>query len=105
MDMKLPKKIKIGYRDFKVDDMPEHKLEEFHGHIDLDQGVIQISQQFGDSKTINTVLHEIIHGGFHINAIGLDRDLEEQITTAMSNYLCQVMRDNKPLFRDLLEHL
>ena len=100
--MKIPKQIKIGWRDYSVEFTEERIDEEegelLDGEIDFLNHIIYIDNNlyYEDEKVI-AFLHEVIHGIFHYQCHS-DWCNNEDLVEAVSEGLFQVMRDNPKLF-------
>jgi len=94
---KTPKKIKIGYSDFKLIPRSNHwgKRNKAFGECAPDQGKIQFDSSQKRSELVNTIIHETLHGivyMFDINFKSM-RD-EETVIRKMANGIHTVFRDN-----------
>lgn len=101
--MKLPRKIRIGYLDYKVVEMPASA--EVEGDHDPRRRVMRIrTRRRPPQYAFNTLLHEIGHGIFYTQGLqdipGIEGS-EEMIVNIFMNGLSQVLRDN-PEVRQLL---
>lgn len=97
--MKLPTKLKIGFKDYEVVDWelrPAERAERF-GECDQNHCIIRVAQLHGDAKAAHTLLHETLHalwteGSLHKIDAG-NRD-EELVVSVLSQMLAGLMRDN-----------
>lgn len=101
--MNLPRKIRIGYLDYRVTEMPAAAVTE--GDHDPRKLEIRIrTKKRPRQYALNTLLHEIGHGIFYTQGLqdvpGID-GAEEMIVNIFMNGLSQVLRDN-PEVRKLL---
>lgn len=100
--MIIPKKIKIGAYEYKIIYTEDHaRIGSFFGEIDNEtQKIFLTSERHIKQQAIEQAfLHEILHGiwkdkGLHQSDL---KDKEEQIVTALSLGLYQVLIDNKLL--------
>lgn len=94
--MKLPKKIRVGYIDYKVVEVPVHaKVEGDHSPR---QRLIRIRTRGRSGQwVLNTTLHEICHAIFYTTGLqdapGV-AESEEMLVNMFANGLSQVLRDN-----------
>lgn len=96
--MKLPKKVRIGPYTFRVLVLDAAEMGDSVGEFCLQSQVIKIRAKMGDCCTIETLLHEILHGVFAICAFDeIDHEAEERIIKRVSPILCSVIRDNPDL--------
>ncbi len=102
--VEIPKKIKIGYRDYKVD-YPYTFTEQSSsvGQHCATLCEIKITGTWlnvtvPDQAVIQTLMHEILHGIEAISNLGLFRDndgnLDEHQVDGLAEWLCMVLRDN-----------
>lgn len=99
--MRTDKKIrlKIGYKDFTLYFVNSIDGGETNGECVKDVGVIKITKGLNNIEKANTVLHEVFHGIWHVQGIGMGDETEERVVTAMTNGLVDFIRDN-PRFVD-----
>lgn len=93
--MKLPTTVRIGYRDFAIEDWDTKQAASSsrYGECDKANAIIRVDTTYGPVKSASTLLHEIMHGCYDI--VGLtDEDNEERTVTQLSNQMTQVFRDN-----------
>ena len=91
--MNIPESVKIGYKDYKVDEQ-EHLNDDtrlLDGQIDYGENKIHLFQRLTDADKKATLLHEIIHGIDRFMIIGLS---EEQVEK-LGEGLAMVIRDNE----------
>ena len=98
--MLLPKKVKIAYRWYKVEELGAVDAQSLHGDTNSTKGVIRLFTEQEPQIVINTLLHEIIHAV--LQEYGLERYDKEHLVCTLSNGLCQVLRDNPEVLK-LLE--
>jgi hypothetical protein len=96
--MTFPKSIRIGYRDFAVEDWDTKHASVAGrlGECDRANAVIRIDTSYGPVQSAETLLHEVLHGCFGIAGID-EADSEERTVTHLSAQLAQVFRDNPEL--------
>ena len=94
---KTPKRIKIGYLDFKL--MPRSKKWSIkHKAVGMcvpEDGHIAYYSKQKRSEIVNTILHEMLHGVVYMFDINF-RNLreEEKVVRKMANGLHTVLTDN-----------
>lgn len=101
--MNIPKKIKIGCYDYKVNMTAKNLLLNnvlCYGLIDYDFHTIEINSKEQDEQgQFQTFLHELMH------AIVRDKNLaledEELVVDEISKGLYEILKNNRNLFKDL----
>lgn len=96
----LPDVLNIGALIYELLIVPKGTLKDCWGEIDNDNQNITLEKGHRRDRTINTVIHETLHGCWHTSDLP-DRCSEERAVTALANSLQQVIRDN-PKFRKWL---
>lgn len=93
--MKLPKRIRVGYRWYKVITWKhlEADASQRFGECDKNQAIIRVDPKYGPTKTCNTLLHEVLHAVWH-DRIGEKEAEEERVVTSFADGLCALARDN-----------
>jgi hypothetical protein len=94
----LPKSVRIGYRDYTIENWASNMAAGAHryGECDKMNGIIRVDTQFGPVKAANTLLHEIMHACCDIGERE-DADNEERTVSVLAGTLTQVWRDNPDL--------
>jgi cob(I)alamin adenosyltransferase len=102
----LPSSIKVGYRDFCVEEWaPSEAISSGrYGECDKANAVIRVTTIHGVDKAANTLIHEVLHACFDVAGIA-DEDAEERTVTHLANALTQVIRDNPDLVAYLTDAL
>ena len=96
--MKIPKNIKIGWRNFKIVKVKNLKDEDktsLLGRIDYNKNTIELENN-GILHEFQKVvfLHEFVHGVF--NALGKNAlNEDEQLVDGMAEILYGVIKENK----------
>lgn len=94
---KTPKKLKIGYSDFKI--VPRSNLwgkrNKAFGDCAPDEAKIQYDSSQNKTELVNTILHETLHGIVYMFDINFksSRD-EERVVRKIANGLQTVFADN-----------
>ena len=105
----LPKKIKVGYRSFKVKVIESFPQGGPMGAYEP-SGDLHISPDYDAVETVNTVLHELLHALCHTYSINEvmdweDHDEEEKLVGVLGNGLTELMVRNPKLIKFLWESL
>ena len=105
-EIPFPSKIKIGARDYVLEDWhPTHAAEDGKfGTCDTNYGVIRVCRNHGEQKAATTLIHEIMHAIYAEYSISPDDD-EERTVHALSNGMAAVWRDNPAVFAWVGYHL
>lgn len=102
----LPKKIKIGYKDYTISLFTsiDTSREQKYGHADHTACQIKIMPDLTNKELANTLYHEILHGVFFCfnvpDGSGEDRInhlTEERAVLSITNGIMAVYRDNPDL--------
>lgn len=97
--IKIPEQVRIGGVDYKVDAMPNLRRGSglLYGEISFDECCIHLSQTdgAGSERQKITLLHEILHGILWHYWSGEEIEQEEELVTALSKGLFQVLKDNE----------
>lgn len=103
--MNLPKKIKVGARDYSLDVVSIDKGSRM-GECDTMKGTIEVEETLDNKAIITTLLHEIFHA--IRNELGLQHkniDDEELVVGPLSTGFAAVMRDNPKLIAEIQKGL
>ena len=97
--MQRPDKIKIGYRDYKLEEWKQTvaSANEAHGQFFSKEGIIGYTEEEKGVSHANTILHEILHAVFYQWNIELGDKEEEQLVNGLTNGLTTVFVDNSEL--------
>jgi hypothetical protein len=94
--MELPKSVRVGYRDFIVENW-ESRFAVASGRVgecDKMGGVIRVDTQYGPQRAALTLLHEVIHAIWDTAEMD-ELDLsEEVVVSVLAAQLTQIWRDN-----------
>lgn len=101
--MKLPKTIKIGPYDYKIVHKKIREGEACVGDFCSTRSRIRVTTGMNDIRTVETLLHEVLHAVYYSFNIGhgLDEAAEENIISLVSTGLAATLRDN-PEFAEVL---
>lgn len=98
--MSLPKKVKIGWKEYKIlEQPPDEALIDggtiCYGQVFYDRQEIYINKNYRKKHRKATLLHEIIH------AIDeqYSTDLKEEQVVSLTHGLMSVLKDNPALLR------
>lgn len=99
--------IKILHKDYDLLERTEHTeildTGSYGNHMP-NLNKIEWVRHKHDSDNVDTIIHETFHALFLLFGITA-KDTEEQIVTKLATGLTTVMKDNKPLFKILLDIL
>jgi len=73
------------------------------GEIDMKNGHIRYVREKSGSETVDTIIHEIMHGVARMYGIFPDPEIEEVVVSKMATGFTTVMTDNQPLFAAFLK--
>ncbi len=98
----IPRKVRIKGHMFTVKQVPKSKMPSgCQGWVDSDQNLILLYQRLPASRKVEIVLHECIHAML----AGHDIVQEEQVCTALGEYLTEFIRDNPDFILHCLKTL
>ncbi|NFA59468.1 hypothetical protein K8O96_12080 [Clostridium sporogenes] len=95
--MNIPNKVRIGYKDFKVNLVGHDVIYDnavCYGNIELDNGIINISNLYSQDQQKCTFIHECLHG---IDE-NVETKLSEEQIRKLSKGLYQFIKDNPDVF-------
>ena len=97
--MNVPDKIKIGYRDYKLEEWKQTvaSANEAQGQFFSKEGVIGYTVEEKGVSHANTLLHECLHAIIYQWNIELGEKEEEHLVNALSNGLTTIFVDNPKL--------
>ena len=97
--MNIPDKIKIGYRDYKLEEWKQTvaTANEAHGQFFSKEGVIGYSTDEKGVSHANTLLHECLHAIIYQWNMELDDKVEELVVNGLANGLTTIFVDNPQL--------
>ena len=102
--MRIPKKLKIDYKTFKVVEIKSVTIKDYDkrtkrrlwGHTDTDRNIIRLGQTQSKEEQANVFLHEIIHSCLDVE--GIHKNINEDVVDKLGRRLYQVIKDNKLRF-------
>lgn len=106
MGKRLPRKIKIGYADYRIRSLdPQRHGSGVDGICNLEKHEICIWQRAPKSRKAETVLHEILHAIHWEWKLPLNAKMEEKVISALSAGVATVIRDNRGLIELIAQRL
>ena len=105
--MNIPDKIKVGYREYKLEEWKQTvaSANEAQGQFFSKEGVIgYVTTEQGVSHA-NTILHEVIHAIIYQWNIDLGEKTEEHLVNGLTNGLTTVLVDNPQLIDYLKQEI
>ena len=97
--METPDKIKIGYRDYKLEEWKQTvaSANEAQGQFFAKEGVIgYVATEKGVSHA-NTIIHECLHAIIYQWNMDLEEKVEELVVSGLANGLTTIFVDNPKL--------
>jgi len=97
--IQVPTSIKIGYRNYKLEEWKQTvaTANEAQGQFFQKEGIIgYVTTEEGVSHA-NTVLHEVLHAIIYQWNMDLEEKVEEQVVNGLANGLTTVFVDNPEL--------
>ncbi len=97
--MQRPDKIKIGYRDYKLEEWKQTvaSANEAQGQFFAKEGVIGYTAEETGVSHANTLIHEILHAIVYQWNMELDEKDEEKLVNGLANGLTTIFVDNPKL--------
>ena len=97
--MKIPEKIKVGYKEYKLEKWKQTiaNAGDAHGQFFAKEGIIGYTSEETGVSHANTILHELIHAIIYQWNIELDEKAEEHLVNGVTNGLTAVFVDNPNL--------
>jgi hypothetical protein len=91
----LPAKLKIGWRDYTIVCWTHKQGRDANRYAEHDGGgwEIRIDFTYPPREAANSLLHELMHACFQVQALDAADD-EERTVTGLANGLSMVWRDN-----------
>jgi len=102
--MQRPDKIKIGYRDYKLEVWKQTvaSANEAQGQFFAKEGVIGYTAEETGVSHANTLIHEILHAIVYQWNMELEEKDEEKLVNGLANGLTTIFVDN-PKLMDFLK--
>ena len=97
--MQIPEKIKIGYKDYKLEEWKQTvaSANEAQGQFFSKEGVIgYVTTEKGVSHA-NTIIHECLHAIIYQWNMDLEEKVEELVVSGLANGLTTIFVDNPKL--------
>ena len=97
--MNRPEKIKIGYRDYKLEEWKQTvaSANEAQGQFFAKEGIIGYTAEETGVSHANTLLHECMHAIIYQWNMELDEKTEESVVNCLANGLTTIFVDNPKL--------
>ena len=105
--METPDKIKIGYRDYKLEEWKQTvaSANEAHGQFFSKEGIIGYTVEEKGVSHANTIIHECLHGIIYQWNMDLEEKVEELVVSGLANGLTTIFVDNPKLIDYLKEKI
>ena len=102
--MNTPEKIKIGYREYKLEEWKQTvaSTNEAQGQFFAKEGVIGYTAEETGVSQAKTLIHECLHAIVYQWNIELEEKEEEKLVNGLTNGLTTVFVDN-PILMDYLK--
>ena len=97
--MNIPDKIKIGYRDYKLEEWKQTvaSANDAHGQFFAKEGVIGYTVEEKGVSHANTIIHECLHAIIYQWNMDLEEKVEELVVSGLANGLTTIFVDNPKL--------
>ena len=97
--METPNKIKIGYRDYKLEEWKQTvaSANDAHGQFFAKEGVIGYTVEEKGVSHANTIIHECLHAIIYQWNMDLEEKVEELVVSGLANGLTTIFVDNPKL--------
>jgi hypothetical protein len=97
--METPSKIKIGYRDYKLEEWKQTvaSANDAHGQFFAKEGVIGYTVEEKGVSHANTIIHECLHAIIYQWNMDLEEKVEELVVNGLANGLTTIFVDNPKL--------
>lgn len=99
--MNIPKNVKIGYKDFEVNLVPNKVIDEdviCYGNINHNDQIINISSLYGEDQQKMTFIHECLHGIDDMAETDLTEDQVRKLAKGLYSFIkdneTQLLQDN-----------
>lgn len=103
--LKLPKALRIGYRDYAVEPMPatEGAARGLLGECLNDPGIIRVREELSDQERAHILLHETLHAAWYLGS--LPDAKEEHTITVLARQLVSIFASNPQLLEFMSQSL
>ena len=97
--MNIPEKIKIGYREYKLEEWKQTvaTANEAHGQFFAKEGIIGYTTDEKGVSHANTLIHECLHAIIYQWNMELEEKVEESVVNGLANGLTTIFVDNPKL--------
>ena len=97
--MDTPDKIKIGYRNYKMEEWKQTvaSANDAHGQFFAKEGVIGYTVEEKGVSHANTIIHECLHAIIYQWNMDLEEKVEELVVSGLANGLTTIFVDNPKL--------
>ena len=97
--METPEKIKIGYRDYKLEEWKQTvaSANDAHGQFFAKEGIIGYTVEEKGVSHANTIIHECLHAIIYQWNMDLEEKVEELVVSGLANGLTTIFVDNPEL--------
>ena len=97
--METPDKIKIGYRDYKLEEWKQTvaSANDAHGQFFAKEGIIGYTVEEKGVSHANTIIHECLHAIIYQWNMDLEEKVEELVVNGLANGLTTIFVDNPKL--------
>ena len=97
--MDTPDKIKIGYRDYKLEEWKQTvaSANEAQGQFFAKEGIIGFTAEEKGVSHANTIIHECLHAIIYQWNMDLEEKVEELVVNGLANGLTTIFVDNPKL--------
>lgn len=100
----LPRELQIGYRTYRVDEVPGTPMGDAVGTHQWLAGVITVDSLQDQIEKANTVIHEVMHAYVRMHSLPVgDADSEEIIVRVLANAMCDLCRRNPEFMKFLVK--
>jgi len=105
--MNIPDKIKIGYREYKLEEWKQTiaSANEAQGQFFAKEGIIGYTAEEKGVSHANTLIHECLHAIIYQWNMELDDKIEELVVNGLANGLTTILVDNPKLIDYLKEKI
>lgn len=102
----LPESIKILHKVFTLREREYHESFGNHRLAEINFMANDINYlPVDNSEVVDSIIHEILHGLFHMFDIGMTDEQEEHVVSTLATGLTTIMKDNPDLFYSLQDML